>query len=176
MKSLPETLGLKKSREKNGPDPLGEDGYNRIVVAGEEHWIPDPQSAAVELSGSLQDPLEIFYAAIGALKRAFPGVPVDIVYIPSVVTCYQWAGDIRIQSYHTDDAVITNAEANEANSRQIRGALATFARDNDMGFVDPTDTLKAAARDQMIHGPTDWAHFNAVGYGIVANAIQAAGD
>lgn len=174
IKSLPVILGLRK--ESGSPDPSEDDVYNKIVVAGEERRIPDPQSAAVELADNLQDPLEIFYASISALRREFPGIPVDLVYIPSVVTCYQWSGDIRIQSYHTDDVLITNAEVNEATSRRIREALATFARGNDMGFVDTTDALKAAAVNQIIHGPTDWAHFNAVGYGIVADAIQAAGD
>jgi hypothetical protein len=56
-------------------------------------------------------------------------------------------------------------------SDKIREEIGEMTRRCKVGFLDPTDTLREAARQHAIHGPGDWKHFNEAGYRILGRAI-----
>jgi hypothetical protein len=148
---------------------------NYAIIDRQARPVPrDPQGAAAELTGNLDVPLRVFYESVLALHRGLPRTRISIVYLPSVVTTYSWQDPIRVEAYHTTDAVFTTNRDNAMQSRRIREAIADFAGRHHFGFIDPTARLQAAARTKFIHGPRDWEHFNAVGNWIVADTLARA--
>jgi hypothetical protein len=146
---------------------------NQVVVGNTPHAVPlDLQSAAIELSeNKLNDALQVFQNSVLVLQSYFQNISIDIVYLPSVVTCYQWKGKIQVQAYHSKDTVFTTTEENEIQSRHIRESIRIFAEQHRMRFIDPTSLLQSEAHKHFIHGPKDWKHFNSVGYQLVADAL-----
>lgn len=161
--------GEKESRQKTQRD----DAYlNHVIVGGQARPFPeDPQGAAPELAGRLDEPLQVFFESVLALKEYLPETQITIVYLPSVVTIYRWQDPVRVQTYHTDAQVFTNSLENEARSELVRRSIADFAAGNHFGFVDPTGSLQSAAAAEFVHGPRDPQHFNAAGNWIVARFI-----
>jgi hypothetical protein len=148
---------------------------NHALVAHQARPVPrDPQSAAAELSGHLDVPLQVFYESVLALSRYLPGTKITILYLPSVVTTYAWQDPIRIEAYHTTEPVFTTTRDNEIQSRLIRQSIADFADRHHFGFIDPTAELQSAAQAEFIHGPRDWEHFNAAGNWIIAHKLATA--
>jgi hypothetical protein len=135
-----------------------------------------PQSAAAELAGHLDVPLQVFYESALALNRYLPDTPINIIYLPSVVTTYAWQDPIQVHAYHTKSPVFTTTRDNEIQSRYIRKSIAEFAGRNHFGFIDPTATLQSAAQTRSIHGPRDWKHFNAIGNWIIADTLARLPD
>jgi len=156
-------------------DDAGRGHQNYVIVGHRVHLVPlNPQSAAAELTGDLTVGLQVFYDSVLALREYLPGTPITIVYLPSVVTPYSWQDPVQVEAYHTDKPVFTNARDNEDHSRRIRQSIGDFAIRNDFGFVDTTAQLQSAARTELVHGPRDWRHFNALGYRIVADTLAGA--
>jgi hypothetical protein len=147
---------------------------NHAIVGHQARPVPrDPQSAAAELSGHLDVPLQVFYESLLALSRYLPDTKITILYLPSVVTTYTWQDPVRVEAYHTTDPVFTTTRDNEIQSRLIRKSIADFADRHHFGFIDPTTRLQSAAQAQFIHGPRDWEHFNAAGNWIIANTVAS---
>jgi hypothetical protein len=162
-------------RAEQGPGAAANPGAMRVnhaIIGQQARPVPrDPQSAAAELSGRLDVPLQVFYESVLALSRYLPGTKITILYLPSVVTTYAWQDPVRVEAYHTSDPVFTTTGDNEDQSRLIRKSIADFADRHRFGFIDPTARLQSAARAEFIHGPRDWEHFNAAGNWIIAETV-----
>ena len=166
-----------EGRPEDASIARGSAKQNYAIVGGQARLVPEnPQSAAVELTGNLDVALRVFSESVLALHRTLPDTRITIVYLPSVVTTYSWQDPIRVQAYESEDPVFTTTRDNEARSLLIRGSIAAFAAANHFGFVDPTASLQSAARDEPVHGPRDWKHFNSAGNRIVADAIAGRRD
>ena len=145
---------------------------NYAIIGHQARLVPGvSQSAAAELTGRLDVPLQVFYESVLAANRYLPGTPVKIVYLPSVVTTYAWQDPVQIHAYHTKNPVFTTTRDNDIQSRRIRKSIAEFAGRNHFGFIDPTARLQEAAQSRFIHGTRDPKHFNADGNWIIADML-----
>lgn len=153
------------------PKPLV---VNRVALAQGTSQVPiDPQSAAAELSSDAQQKaLKVFFASTKILKKHYPSSAIEIVYLPSVVTTYDWIDPVKIQSYQTSDEVFTSTHENLRKSLRIRREIENFSKTNGYQFIDTTAKLRQLAQHALIHGPTDWKHFNRQGNQAVAGVLS----
>lgn len=153
------------------PKPLA---ANYVALAQGTSQVPiDPQSAAVELSSDAQrKALKAFFTAAKILKKHYPNSAIEIVYLPSVVTTYDWIDPVKIQSYQTSGEVFTSTQENLRKSLRIRREIENFAKTNGYQFVDTTAKLRQLAQQTLVHGPIDWKHFNRQGNQAVAGVLS----
>ena len=132
-----------------------------------------PQSAAAELGEEQTNlALDIFFDSIRHLKMILPSTKVEIIYLPSVVTVYEWDNPVYVETYHTNEIVFTTSQFNLDKSRRIRSRVIDFANLEGVGFIDTCEELMAEGRKLMLHGPLDLRHLNEIGQRIVGETIH----
>ena len=108
------------------------------------------------------------------LQTWAPEAEITIVYLPSIVSPYQWQDPVRIHQTFPERGISeTTLEANNARSELLRSRIGTLAVQHALGFVDTTPTIAEIAQKQVLHGPVDWRHFNDAGYRVIADLIGA---
>lgn len=128
-----------------------------------------PQSAPVELSESEFDhSLEIFKESILYLDRLY-NAPIQILYIPSVLSTYKWHEPIQIRNNFSDDELYSTLLENTSKSESTRNRIREFSSQHGFTFIDPTQHLQNAGKKSILHGPMDWKHFNSIGYQLIAD-------
>jgi len=163
-------VGALTGSNEPGPPP----GATRrfVDLHGEEVVVGPLQGAALELSTSeIERALAVFVETLEWLREWSPESTIRVVYIPSVVTAYDWPEPVPIQTYHSDGPLFARSEDNLRQSRLIRERLERAVTCRGFGFIDATETIRARARTRLVHGPRDWKHLNARGYEVVAEAI-----
>jgi hypothetical protein len=162
-------LGLKAA-----PEGEQEDDRRDTILAGPagDLALPPLQTAAVELDDDEIDrALRVFGASIDYLQDSLPGVPIRVIYLPSIVGVYDWKSDIRIHKYTDSPTLWTTAEENQRMSETIRDHLAALGEAQGWDLLDMTDMLRAEAGTAILHGPVDWHHLNRQGYRLVAEEL-----
>ena len=132
-----------------------------------------PQGASVELSPTeLDTALDVFEEVLTELRELHSQSEIDVLYLPAVSTVYDFEDPLRVRSYKGLEFFETTNESNLANSDMIRALVYTLCDAID-GCVmcDTTEDLRSQHLNlnRALHGPTDWAHFNQLGYSIVAD-------
>jgi hypothetical protein len=111
--------------------------------------------------------------SLAFLLERYEGVPVHLVRLPSPLSCYEMLGDrVSIQVAEGREPLQPTARI-EAHAEAIGAALARFARAAGIPFLDLLPVVRAAGREQTLHGPRDWRHFSREGYTLVGNAVAA---
>jgi hypothetical protein len=59
------------------------------------------------------------------------------------------------------------------NSDLICNLVRAASARHGVGFLDTVPALRVAASTELLHGPVDWAHFNAQGYRALGRALVA---
>lgn len=147
---------------------------NRVRITGKEISIPDGlQSPALELSpGEVHLAVYMFKQSLGRLRTRFPKVPVTLVYLPSVLTCYDITSPyVSIQVYDKSREPLYPSQNVHLRSEKISSMIQSIASAHDIPFFDARPVLRRLARGQVIHGPKDWKHYNKDGYTALAHAI-----
>ena len=141
---------------------------NHVKFLKTKNFFPiRPQSAAMELKDDIDKALDVTFAAISDLKNNFDSMKITIIYLPSVVTSYNWEEPISIHIYQSKgELLITNVE-NKIRSLFIRNSIRDFAKLKNLIFLDMTDVIKKAGEGNFIHGPLDYNHLNYKGYKLV---------
>lgn len=165
--------GLWRSLFRHGKDPaiLGE--INRVLINGAPVAIPDEvQSPALEFDeDEFRIAAHVADRSLRVLKTIFPEADIHIVYIPAPLSIYEIASEtVSVQTYLHRETIYPAAKVTEFSDK-IREEIGEMARRYKVGFLDPTDTLREAARQRALHGPGDWKHFNEAGYRILGWAI-----
>lgn len=159
-----------------GPENIspGPGIINRVRVGGREISVPDGlQSPALELSsGEIHLGVFLFEQALQALRQRFPKTPVTVVYLPSVLSCYEITSPyVSVQIY--DQGREPNYPARQVHQRSdfIAGRIRAAALKQKIPFLDTRPALRRLGRRQLFHGPKDWKHYNREGYTVLAKAI-----
>lgn len=163
-------------RDSQQPNPdASRAGINSMSGPVKVSGIEPLQSAAMELSEEeVGFALQVFLESIRQLQTWSPETEITIVYLPSIVSPYQWQDPVRIyQTFPERGISETTLEANNARSELLRSRIGTFAVQHDLEFVDTTPTIAEIAQEQVLHGPVDWRHFNDAGYRVIADLIAA---
>jgi len=148
-----------------------------VRVAGAEVEVPRPlQGPPLPQAfddAAFETGVRAFSESLKLLTERVPTAEVCVVYIPSPLALYELV-EIH-QSDHVGDsdgpppAPIRPRDVEAAHAR-LRDRVSDVAAHQQIRFVDATPTLKAAAREQLIHGPLDWNHFNRRGYEVLGAA------
>jgi lysophospholipase L1-like esterase len=80
---------------------------------------------------------------------------------------------VRIETFEVGRADRYPAAQVQQRSDALRRRVGDLAAELELGFVDATPALRAAASRAPIHGPRDDRHFNRHGYEALAGAIAA---
>jgi hypothetical protein len=165
--------GLWRSLFQEGMDPDIPGRINRVLIDGEPMAIPDEaQSPALEFDGEeLRIAAHVADRSLRVLKTIFPDADIHLVYIPAPLSIYEIASEtVSVQTYLRRPRIYPAERVTEFSDK-IRAEIGEMARRYQVGFLDPTDLLRAAARQRAIHGPGDWKHFNEAGYRVLGRAI-----
>lgn len=121
--------------------------------------------------------LQIFYESIEQVRLWSKAKDVYIIYISSPISIYDWDEPIiyerqNLPSKFTEKDIksITNDE-NKIKNVFLRNEVKKFSAQNDIIFLDPSDTLIKEGKNKVLHGPLDWGHLNNKGYEIVSRFI-----
>lgn len=97
---------------------------------------------------------------IELLREHWPNGRFCLVYIPEPLSCYELADQSLAQDIR---------EVHESLVDNIR----LIAMKNDVAFLDTTPEFQKEAKNVLIHGPTDWTHFNRIGYTALAFCLNS---
>ncbi len=153
----------------------GAGNINRIRLGGKQIAIPDGlQSPALELTpGEIHLTTTMFEHSLKFMREHFHGIPVTVVYLPSVLSCYEVESPyVSIQIYDNGRQSNYPSYLVRQRSDEIATMIRTIARQENAGFIDTRPALRALGRKQIFHGPKDWKHYNKDGYTALAKAIQ----
>ena len=153
----------------------GEGKVNRAIIGGKERPIPDGlQSPALELtSGELHLTVYIFEQALKYMKERFQGIPIHVVYLPSVLSCYEIVSPyVSIQNYQKSRESTYPSYLVHQRGEQIATMIRSIAEQEKLDFIDARPALRALGQKQVFHGPKDWKHYNKDGYTALARAIH----
>jgi hypothetical protein len=149
---------------------------NRLIVGNQPIEVPALMGPSLFPAGD-----DTIRAAMGVLDRAlrwlrmrFPGVPIELVYVPSALSTYRLTGDSVTYCIGTNVLLTAPTPQVERNHDFIRDLARDIASAQGVPFVDATPALRAAASTKLIHGPRDWDHLNEIGYRVLGSLV--AGD
>jgi hypothetical protein len=123
--------------------------------------------------GPIRAAMGVLDHALSWLRMRFPGVPIEVVYVPSALSIYRPAGDSVTYCVGTNVVRTAPTTLSERNHALIRDLARDIAARQGIGFIDATPTLRAAASGQVIHGPRDWDHLNEIGYRALGSLVAA---
>ena len=149
---------------------------NRAHVGDKTLQLPDRlQGPSMDLtSAESEQALLSFREALRFVQQALPHTRLVVVYIPSVISCYDIReASVSVQSHARRQRFEFPAPAVRQRSAWIAQRVEALSREQGLAFIDSRPALRAAARQAPLHGPLDWNHFNARGYRVLAEAIAA---
>ncbi|QPJ62998.1 MAG: hypothetical protein G3M70_14380 [Candidatus Nitronauta litoralis] len=147
---------------------------NRILLNGRQVPIPDGlQSPALELTqGEIHLTTAVFEQSLKYMREHFNGIPVTVVYLPSVLSCYEVVSPyVSIQIYDSGRESNYPSYLVRQRSEEIATMIRTISKQEDARFIDARPALRALGRKQIFHGPKDWKHYNKDGYTALAKTI-----
>ena len=159
---LNEPVNIKKEKWKKNQVKL---------LSGKKNFPIRPQSAAMELKDDIRKALDVTFAALSNLNKNFISTQITLIYLPSIVTSYEWEEPISVHIYQSDGELLVTNSANTERSLLIRNSIRKFSKLNKFKFLDLTEVMKKAGREKFIHGPLDFLHLNEDGYKLVVEVL-----
>jgi hypothetical protein len=148
--------------------------HNKVLAGGIANPVPTLQKPPFELPpASIENALMVFDVSLAWLRRNFPDSAITMVYLPSPATIYRHA-DKTVDTY-TDWPLNTVRAASagdiDAASQRTCEQIRDLTMAQGIRFRDMRPALRAAAANELIHGPRDWNHFNEAGYRVLGEAL-----
>lgn len=145
---------------------------NRLELQGEKLDVLPLQGAAMELSEAQIDrALLVFDTTLEVLHEWSPQSRIRVVYLPSVVSSYDWKEPVLLNAYHGERARRVTSEENFRQSQSIRAKVRALVGERGHVFIDTTDGVRERGKSEFLHGPRDWEHPNELGYQVMAEVI-----
>ena len=147
--------------------------FNQALINGKIKFLPDNlEGPSLELS---QEELNlgayVFKESLRYMFNLFPKSKVFVVYIPSVLSCYQVVSqNVNIATNKPNHNIYPSGMV-EQRSHLIRNKIKRITEDGGFIFIDTRPEIQKLAQREFIHGPLDWKHFNKDGYEALAEAI-----
>jgi len=146
---------------------------NRLAVGERTVEAPALQGPALldEDERPIRAGMDVLAHSLTWLRRRFPGVPVELVYVPAALSIYRLEGDSV--AYCIGSNVVRTAPTALVgrNHDLMRDLARDIAAAQGIPFTDATPALRAAASANLVHGPRDWDHLNEIGYRTLGSLI-----
>jgi hypothetical protein len=168
------------AKSRRGPEPddiptaAQADPPNVVEVAGQAKELPaNLQSPAMELTPpELERAVLVFERSLAFLGRLLPGTPVLVVYLSSPLSSYRLLSpEVSIQRYVLDHATRYPKERVAEYSDRICGLIRASSIGRGAGFLDLRPAIRAAGAESILHGPSDFKHFNRKGMEVLGQAV-----
>jgi len=150
----------------------GPERDNALIVAGEQ--VPAPRLNGPDLAYSedqVLDAMRVFERSLAWLRRRFPDVPTTVVYIPSPASIYTFAAEEIVTSRTTQPTITASPTQVAMRSDLMCDLLRAATIAHGAAYIDARPVLRNAAKTHLLHGPTDWGHFNKAGYHLLADIV-----
>jgi hypothetical protein len=173
-KKYPGEFGLIYVPENRWQPRKSDESINHAVIAGQTVALPDNlQGPSMDLSPEqLQHAVGTFDKALEWSRHHFPETRFAVVYIPSVLSTYELAGEqVEAQNYFSDSNTSFSVTALKQRHEWIRDEIARVSARQGLPFVDVTPDLQAAATNSTLHGPNDWNHLGRDGYRVLGESV-----
>ncbi|ACS78674.1 hypothetical protein [Maridesulfovibrio salexigens] len=113
--------------------------------------------------------LYIFEQSLIFLKNNYPDTIFYVVYVPSVLECYEYESDLVIGD-RTGNKV--NVDEAMRIAQQVENSVQEIAQNQNLLYFDTLPYLRKAAKHEMLHGPVDVGHLNQKGYTVLGEALN----
>ena len=167
---LPYLRGLIKSDTiKNINVPLNKVELltNKILYEGE---LEQNNPGYLLSNKELDLGINIFFYSVNYLRKKFPNVEIEIVYIPSPACIYNWVNDKVLILNNQKEYSFTKKFMDDRHNYIIK-KFKKYAENKNIDFINTTPSLKKYANNTFLHGQLDPNHFNKLGYKILADTI-----
>lgn len=171
-KMVVEMFTDEKRDPEDGPASIAFGQVNAARVGGRVTALPDAlQGPSLELTDDeFRLGLYAFEQSLLYMRDYFSDSAIGIVYIPSVLSAYEIASpQVSVQTYHGRSPLYPSDRV-QARSDQICSNVAEIASRHHIPFIDARPGIRKVAETRIIHGPTDWGHFNREGYLALADS------
>ena len=172
-KKYPNEFGLIYVPESRWTPRRSDAPVNHAIIGGHSVALPDNlQGPSMDLSlEQLQHAFGTFSKALAWSRGYFPDTRFAVVYIPSVLSTYQLAGNaVEAQNYFNENTRFDVASL-ELRHAWISREIESVCSEQGVLFVDTTSDLRKAAALQALHGPNDWNHFSRQGYEVLGESV-----
>lgn len=149
-------------------------GANRARIGDSDVLIPlANQAAPVDIVGpEFERALLVFRLSLEFMARQFPSARIQVVYIPAPLSIYDLGDHLVVESNAGGSIAVSRRDALLASDR-VAERIRAICTEEDIPFVDTRARLRVVARQEPLHGPLDWRHFNRRGYEELTGAILA---
>lgn len=149
--------------------------YNQAIQGNQIVTLPlRLQAPALELnSKEWEQGLKTFSYSLRYMQSYFKGSEIYLVYLPSVLSCYDFQGEVSAQVIDNRKEVYS-AEELVMKSDSLVSYVKSECEKLTINFVDTKEALRNRSGETFIHGPKDWKHYNEIGYELLAKEIIAA--
>ena len=113
--------------------------------------------------------------ALASFRDFYREQPILVVYIPSVLECYEITSPTVSVASRNPKVKIEPTSLLESRGAELPRRVAEITRRQGLAFLDPTAALREAAARERIHGPRDWNHLNEVGYRTLGHEVAVSG-
>lgn len=144
---------------------------NQAQIAGQTVALPgNLQGPAMELGeAELEEALSQFGQALQANRQRWSDIPLLVVYIPSVLSCYELTGPLaEAQNFLGDDTVKASVDSLRDRHSYVRESIERHVTGMQLEFLDASAALQAGCALEALHGPKDWNHLNVRGYRLLS--------
>ena len=114
--------------------------------------------------------INIFFSFIFYFKKKFPNTEIEILYIPSASTIYEWSNNLIVKVPDKEYIEINHQNRNEFYNYIIEN-FKILSKKRNIKFFNSTEQLKKIAQKEPLHGNLDDMHFNLLGYQTLANVL-----
>ena len=105
------------------------------------------------------------------LGAFFPQSEIKIVFIPSPLSSYEMVSPNIVYKGFMSFPNVVSTTVIENRHRVICKAIQTVASNHNVPFINTTKSLRKASSMEIIHGPSDWDHFNRRGYQVLSDDL-----
>ncbi len=148
---------------------------NAIEVSGSAVAVErELQGPAMELNqNETRAALFATEQALIRLRSRF-GASLLLVYLPSPASSYSFARAPVVLQPTAGRPHRYSVREIAVRSAELRERMAAMAAKHQIEFLDVTPAIRASAREQILHGPRDWRHFNRLGYEVLGEQVSRA--
>ncbi|MBI2609442.1 MAG: SGNH/GDSL hydrolase family protein [Deltaproteobacteria bacterium] len=161
------------------------DDFNRFNFNRNNPLIVQLKKNKKEIPNDLQAPalflseeeiklsLNILSETLKYWKKAFPHSKIVLVNIPSPASVYNIISPTFTRTHYLNysEKKIFKTSFIHERSQYIASQLEKLTGQQNITFLDLRSAFKQAAQENIIHGPTDWFHFNKLGYQILGGNL-----